>query len=453
MTLQSALRLAAAIALWACAGAAHADKVDDFVKAQMARQHIPGVTLAVIRNGKVVKSQGYGAANLELGVPAAPDSVFKIGSLSKQFIAAGIMVLNQDGKLGLDDPVSKYLTDAPPTWRAITIRHLLTHTAGLGDEAPGFDYLKAQSDINVIRTAYPVPLAYETGKNYRYSNLGYFILAEIIARASGEPWPKFIRDHVFTPAGMSVSRETNNEELIAHRAAGYDWVTSAEAYRNTGYIAALRPSGAFLSSLQDLIKWDAALRAGKVLSAPSQAMMQTPVKLVDGSTRPYGFGWQIASVNGHRQIWHSGTLPGFRAHMSRYVDDGVSVIVLTNASAAQPERIAKGVAAEYIPGLIAHRASIAVPTALLDSYAGRYQLSGGRVLELRRGPNGLQMTLSVGFLTMDSGDLLAESETRFFPAEDPGAGTYTFSKDAQGRLQFVIENADGRKAAPSPRLP
>src|SRR5262245_56162594 len=137
-----------------------ADKVDDYVKAEMQRQHVPGVSLVVIKDGKILKAQGYGLANVELNVPATPETVYKIGSVSKQFIASGIMLLVKEGKISLNDNVSKYLDGTPDSWKAITISHLLTHTSGIVREAPGFDAFKVQDDLDVIKTAYPLALRF-----------------------------------------------------------------------------------------------------------------------------------------------------------------------------------------------------------------------------------------------------------------------------------------------------
>ena len=162
--------------------AARQDKTDEFITAQPREQNIPGLALAIVKNGKVIKAEGYGYADLERKIPIAPVTVLKIASVSKQFIATGIMLLVQDGKLSVSDPVSKHITDAPAAWKGITIRHLLTHTAGLVREAPGVDISRFQPDIDVIRNAYDAPLHFAAGEKYQYSNVGYFILGEIIRR-------------------------------------------------------------------------------------------------------------------------------------------------------------------------------------------------------------------------------------------------------------------------------
>jgi CubicO group peptidase (beta-lactamase class C family) len=314
----------------------------------MARVHIPGVALAVVRGGKVIKAQGYGVADLEHEVPVTPETVFKIGSVSKQFLATGIMLLAQDGRLTVDDPVAKHLTATPASWGGITLRHFLTHTSGVLREGPAFDPGKLLADSIVIQSAFARPLEFPTGSKYQYCNVCYFTLADVIARVSGKPWPDFLSERVFRPLGMMATRTTTTTDLVPRRARGYAWTENT--YVNAPDLLALRPSGAFLSTVLDLAKWDAALYESRVLSKASRDMMWTPVRLTGGASQTfgYGFGWQLDSVDGHWRVHHGGSLPGFRAEMARFPNDSLTVIVLTNADGAQPEAIAKAVARAYL---------------------------------------------------------------------------------------------------------
>jgi CubicO group peptidase (beta-lactamase class C family) len=257
-----------------------ADKVDDFVKAAMQRQHVPGVSIVVIKDQKIVKSEGYGLANVELNVPATADTVYKIGSVSKQFIASGIMLLVKEGRINLEDNVSKYLEGTPDSWKTITIRHLLTHTSGIVREAPGFDPFKVQNDVDVIKTAYALPLRFSPGEKWEYCNVGYFTLAEIIHKVTGQPWGDFLRDRLFAPLEMKSTRTTTITDLVANRANGYVW--GKGKFENAPNYFALRPSGAFLSTVTDLAKWEAALATHKLLDQSSLDQMWTPVKLNNG---------------------------------------------------------------------------------------------------------------------------------------------------------------------------
>jgi D-alanyl-D-alanine carboxypeptidase len=327
---------------------ARSDEIDDYVNAEIRTRHIPGVSIAVIKEGKVVKAQGYGLANVELNVPASAETVYKIGSVSKQFLAAGIMLLVQDGKIKVDDKLSTFLQEAPDAWKDITIRHLLTHTSGLSREAPGFASLKVQSDGDLIKTAYDDKLGFAPGEKWRYCNLGYFALAEIVRKVSGKPWGEFMRERVFAPLGMDSTRVTTVRDIVPNRADGYYWRGHLE---NDEVMLAVRPSGAFLSSVLDLAKWDAALYGSTVLSQASLKEMWTPVTLNDGKQHPYGYGWELSSTAGHRVVRHGGTLTGFRASYLRLVDDKVSIIVLANGATAQPGVIAIKVAKHYVPEL------------------------------------------------------------------------------------------------------
>ena len=322
------------------------DTMDRFVTGEMARKHIPGVSIAVVRGGKLIRADGYGVADLEHGVPVTPQTVFKIGSVSKQFLATGIMLLAQDGRLSVDDPVAKYYAGAPESWNGITLRHFLTHTSGVTREGPAFDPLKMQPDSVVIRSAFAKPLEFPTGSKYQYCNVCYFTLAEIIARVSGKPWDDFVAERVFRPTGMAASRTTTTTQLVPHRARGYTWRDTA--YVNAPEYLALRPSGAFLSTVLDLAKWDAALYDDRVLTKASRATMWTPVRLTGGGTYGYGFAWELDSLDGHWQVHHGGSLPGFRAEMARFPNDSLTVIVLTNADGARPDEIARGVARIYL---------------------------------------------------------------------------------------------------------
>jgi CubicO group peptidase (beta-lactamase class C family) len=251
----------------------------------------------------------------------------------------------------VDDKISQYLDGTPETWKDITIRHFLTHTSGVVREGPGFDPFKVQPDFDVIKTAYSLPLRFTTGEKYEYCNVGYFSLAEIIRRVSGKGWDEFLNERVFAPLGMSATRTTTTKEIVANRADGYAW--DKDKLQNATEYFALRPSGAFLSTVLDLAKWDAALYTDKFLKPATREQMWTPVRLNSGATYAYGFGWELSPLGNHKQVNHGGSLPGFRAQFARFVDDKLSIIVLTNADNAQPQTISKGIAALYFPDLAA----------------------------------------------------------------------------------------------------
>lgn len=393
---------------------ARADAIDDYVASQMRKQHIAGLSLAVIKDGKPVKLKGYGSANLELDVPVTADTVFKIGSVSKQFIASGIMLLVDDGKVSLDDKISKYLESPPATWSDITVRHVLSHTSGLLRESPGFAAFKIQSDADVIKSAYGEPLRFRPGEKFEYCNLGYFILGEIIRKASGKEWPAFMDERVFKPLQMTATRTTDTEAIVPNRANGYAFKNGKR--ENAVPFLALRPSGAFLSTAVDMAKWNAALDAGRILSRKTLDLMWTPVKLNNGEATPYGLGWYLDPVAGHRRVRHGGSMTGFRAEFARLVDDGLSIIVLTNAEAAMPDIIATGIASQFAPDLIEKRETVHVEPQVLDGHVGRYATGSSGLVNVTRDGAGLLLVFTGNGVEMSLAPL---SPTRFFWTDSP----------------------------------
>jgi D-alanyl-D-alanine carboxypeptidase len=334
----------------------HAQDIDDVVKRWMETQHVPAVSVAVVKDGAVMKAQGYGLADVEHRVAAGVETVFKIGSVSKQFVAAGIMLLVQDGRLALDDNLRKHLPGTPPSWDAITIRHLLTHTAGLAREAPGFDVQKLQPDMDVIASAYPVALRYAPGERHEYSNLGYFVLAEVMQRVSGKPWAAVLHERIFAPLGMTKTRVTTLAEIIPNRAHGYAWRDGK--LQNEDDWPAVRPSGAFISTVSDLAKWETSLLGVRILGDTTKKEMWTRVRLSDGRTAPYGFGWQLddwpsnaPAPTGIPMVRHGGSMNGFRAGYVRWPTHRLAVIVLTNLTNAPYEGLTANIAIRYVPEL------------------------------------------------------------------------------------------------------
>lgn len=429
----------ALVLLLAATVAARADKIDDFVKAEMQKQRIPGLSLAVVKDGKIVKAEGYGLANVELNVPATAETVYKIGSVSKQFIAAGILLLVQENKINLDDKISKFLEGTPETWKEITVRQLLTHTSGLVREAPGFDPFKTQTDADVIKTAYPLPLGFAPGERSVYSNIGYFTLAEIVRKVSGKPWEDYLSERLFTPLSMNSTRTTSLTEIVQNRADGYVW--TADKLQNASVLFALRPSGAFLSSVLDLAKWDAALYTDKILNQSLRDQMWLPVKLNNGTTHPYGFGWYLDAVSGHKLARHGGTLPGFRAEFARFSGDKLSIIVLANGDNANLGPIALSIADRYIPGLIPKRTAAKVDPKILDAYAGQYQPNPSTIFTITR--EGDKLIMQQGS-NAQKRELLPETETNFFTTENPRL-TFGFVKDETGQVTHLVIKEEGRE--------
>ena len=334
--------VAASVALTA---GAQPDATDEFIRGQMKQQRIPGLALAIAKEGRSIKSAGYGLANLASNAPVLPETVFKIASVSKPFIAAGVLVLAQDGRLRLDDPVSKHLDGTPPSWSAITIRHLLSHTSGLAREGPAFDPSKVQPDAQVIRSAFREPLRFAPGERYEYGNLNYFMLADIIRKVSGRPWPELIEERIFKPAGMLSTYPTNTSVKVPNLAVGY---VDNDNPRPAPEWKALRPSGAFLSTVQDLLKWDASLDTDRILTAATRREMWTRATIRNGDSAPYGLGWFVSTVNGRTRVQHTGGMPGARSGFVRYLEDRLTIIVLMNLDDVDIDTILNGLAALHL---------------------------------------------------------------------------------------------------------
>lgn len=333
---------------------ARADQVDDYITAQMREQHIPGLSLAVIRDGRIVKMQGYGLANVEEQTPATPQTVYHLASLTKQFMGAAIVLLAQDGKLGLDDPISRYLEKTPARWSEITIRQLLTHTSGIKD------YLNEMQSVTcngtnpaeIISHLGEMPLNFAPGTAYAYSNTGYLVLDLIVQKVASETYDQFLGERIFRPLGMTETRRNSLSEIIPYRASGYVWTDGK--LRNSPFVEpTLYDNGddGLVSSVVDLARWDAALDTDNLLKADSQKQMYAPVSFPDGSNSGYGLGWSLGTVNGHRLVYHSGGRPDTSTFIARFLDDHLTIIVLTNKSGAGPSRIARHLAGLYNPAL------------------------------------------------------------------------------------------------------
>ena len=328
-------------------------KVDQWVEAARRARQIPGLSIAVVRNGKVVHARGYGLANVELQVPATAATVYQSGSVGKQFTATLIMMLVEEGKVGLDESVRKYLPNAPETWQGITVRRLLTHTSGLGDYPDSMDYHRDYTMADLLAMVYRSPLEFPTGTKWRYSNLAYLTLGELIRTVSGQFYGDLLAERIFRPLGMGT-RIISEPDIVPNRAAGYRLVQGA--LKNQDWVSPTlntTADGALYLTVLDLAKWDLALHTERLLKRSSLDQMWTPVKLADGSTHGYGFGWSIGAVNGHRIVEHGGSWQGFLAHIARYPDDQLAVAVLTNLNSPQTKQgeIAHHVAAMYLPAL------------------------------------------------------------------------------------------------------
>ena len=342
------------LAVWAQTGDIDS-RVDSFVQDSIRQQRIPGLALAVMRDGQIIKAQGYGLSNIELNVPVSPQTVFQSGSVGKQFTAMGIMMLVKEGKVGLDDKVAKYFPGAPDSWNKFTVRNLLTHTSGIKDYTDkNFDYRRDYTEEDLLKILQKLPFDFAPGDKWSYSNSGYMLLGILIHKVTGKFYGDFLQERIFSPLGMTTTRIISEQDIVPNRAAGYRLVKGV--IKNQEWVSPslnTTADGALYFTVLDLAKWDAALYTEKLIKRSSLDEMWTPVKLNDGKPYPYGFGWRVTEMNSHRLIEHGGSWQGFTTGISRYVGDKLTVVALCNLDSrhARPEEIIHGVAGLYVPAL------------------------------------------------------------------------------------------------------
>jgi CubicO group peptidase (beta-lactamase class C family) len=409
------------------------DRVNDFVNAYLKRKQIPGCAVMVRRDGNVALLRGYGIANLEHKVRVTPQTVFQSGSMGKQFTAMAVMILIEEKKLDLDDPVSKYL-DVPEGWAAIRVRHLLTHTSGLGDYPESFSLQRDYTEEDLLNMIKTQPLGFAPREKWSYSNMGYVTLGILIHKVSGQFWGDYLQQHVFEPLAMKHTGAISEADIISNRAAGY--VLKNGELKNQSWVS---PSvndtadGSLYFTVEDLAKWDEALETRKLVSRASYEQMWTPVRLNDGTTARYGFGWRISkNYSGHRLLEHGGAWQGFASYIARYPDDRLSVAVLCNRAGASASYIAKRIAGFYAPALAPRvHTPIKLGPATLSSYAGDYRLEDRFTIKVSVACNRLE-TKWLG----EKIGLIPESETDFF--EEDSDRTFRFVKDATGKVTSLI---------------
>ncbi len=327
---------------------ARADRVDDYIKTEMAQHQIPGLALTIIQNGKTTKSAAYGTANLELNVPVKLETVFEIGSITKQFTAAGILLLAQEGKLSVDDKLNQHLINAPDSWTNVTLRHLLTHTSGIKSYTglDGFQLTKHLTQEQFLKTIGAQPLEFQPGDSWKYSNTGFSLLGYVIENVSGKHYWDFMNERIFKPLGMTSTTDRLPGRILPNRADGYEQTNHVLINRDYD-LTDVFSAGAIASTLGDLAKWNALLDREDVLNAATKEKMWTAAKLNDGKPTKYGFGWFLDSVEGHKNIGHGGSTSGFSASLQRFPDDKLAVIILTNTDEQIATALAKKIATFY----------------------------------------------------------------------------------------------------------
>jgi CubicO group peptidase (beta-lactamase class C family) len=403
-------------------------------------------SVLVAKGGEILLSKGYGSADLEWSIPNTPDTKFRLGSVTKQFTAACILILQERGKLQVHDPVKKYFSNAPAAWDKVTIYHLLTHTSGIPSFTSFEDYprwqLEATTPEKLIARFRDKPLEFEPGAKWNYSNSGYVLLGYLIEKISGQAYSQFLQQNIFTPLGMKDSGYDSNSRIIMHRASGYSM--SEHGIVNTGYIDMTVPfsAGGLYSTIEDLLRWERGLFGGKVLSAASLTAMTTPFK------DNYGFGLFIRTTNNHKEIEHAGGIEGFNTHVSYWPEDQLTVAVLGNLNGSAPDEISSKLAATMHDEkvvLSSERKEIKVSPDVLRQYVGEYQLAPNAVITMTLNGDQLETQLT----GQPKFPVFPEAENRFFLKVVDAQ--LEFVKDASGKVTRMILHQGGQDA-PAPKI-
>ena len=412
---------------------------------QLVQSYVPGGTfmgaVLIARGDEVVLSKGYGSANLEWNVPNTASTKFRLGSLTKQFTAASILLLEERGKLKVDDPVKKYLPDAPAAWDRITVFHLLTHTSGIPNFTSFPDYGSLEpfptTAEQLVARFRDKPLDFQPSEKWSYSNSGYVLLGYLIERISGGSYETFVQQNLFTPLGMKDSGYDSNAAVIRNRAAGY--TRGPGGLANTGFVHMSIPfsAGALYSTTDDLLRWERGLFGGKVLPDASLTKMTTAFK------SDYAFGLNVRVVNGHTVISHSGGIEGFNTYLAYYPENKLTVIVLSNVNGSAPDEMGPKLGAIVLGDavrLTSERKEIVVAGPILAQYTGTYTLAPGfdLVITLEGGQLMGQVT-GQGKLP-----LFAESETSFFLKVVDAQ--IDFARDSAGTVTALTLHQGGRDA-------
>ena len=320
-------------------------QIDSLAEATLREGPVAGLTIGVKRGGDLLMVKGYGYADIENSVPMTAETVYRIGSLTKQFTAAAVMQLVEAGLIGLDDPMTRYLPNYPTQGHEVSIRHLLTHTSGIKSYTSIGDafWLKAAlldlSHTEMLELFQDEPFDFAPGEGYSYNNSGYYLLGMIIEEVSGESYDGYLGTHFFGPLGLSRSSYCHEAQIIRGRAEGYeqgpDWLL------NDGSISMNTPgaAGALCSTVPDLLSWTTALRSGRVVTEASYQAMATSGLLDDGSATGYGFALGVTPLGEHSRVAHTGGINGFSTVMAHYPESGLDIVVLSNTGSGAPGQV------------------------------------------------------------------------------------------------------------------
>jgi CubicO group peptidase (beta-lactamase class C family)/uncharacterized protein YneR len=411
-----------------------------FLRSRMNKTIVPYVSnkqfmgaVLVARDGEILFSKGYGSADLEWDIPNSAATRFRLGSLTKQFTAAAILLLEERGKLRTEDPIKKHLPEAPGAWDSVTIFHLLTHTAGIPSITDFPEYPRLEpfplTSRQIVMLFRDRPLEFQPGERMQYSNSGYILLGHLVEKVSGESYPDFLQENIFRPLGMKDSGYDSNSEIIPRRARGYS--PSSKGPVNAGFIHMSIPfsAGALYSTTEDLLRWERGLFGGRIVSVESLRKMTTPFR------NGYALGVGVLTARGRTAFVHSGGIEGFSTFLARFHEDKLTVVVLGNLEGDAPSKIASRLAAlahgEKVE-LPSEREAITIAPKTLEQFVGTYQIALKIVMMVR---------LEDGQLTAQvSGEgkapMFAGSETKyFFRAAD---AEIEFCRDDKGTVTSLL---------------
>jgi CubicO group peptidase (beta-lactamase class C family) len=406
----------------------------DAVMAAIFKPGEPGAAIIVRKDGQTIFRKGYGKADLELGVAVEPDMIFRLGSITKQFTAVSILLLAQEGKLGLQDEIAKFLPDYPTRGRRITIEHLLTHTSGIQSYTDMPEWLPLwRKDFTVkelVDLFKDKPMQFEPGSSWAYNNSGYFLLGAIIEKVSGKTYEDFVTERIFKPLGMKGSSYGSTERIIPRRVPGYQ--ADKGGFVNAPYLSMTQPyaAGSLLSTVDDLAIWSDAVFAGKVVRKEWLDKAFTPYKLTNGQSAGYGYGWFVGDFAGHRSIEHGGGINGFTSYEMTFPEDRIFLAILTNSAieGRGPEPRAVKIAWLALGLAEPERKTYALAARDLDVFVGVYANERKREYYVSREGDKLFAQQQGG--TKD--ELYPASATEFFLKDNPVR--LTFVKDAGGRV-------------------
>jgi len=419
-----ALALVLACLVGLCSAQASGARAQQLMRAYADDGWFMGSVL-IAQNGKVVLSKGYGWADAEWSIPNSPSTRFAIASITKEFTAASILLLEERGKLKTDDLVKKYLPEAPASWDKITIYNLLTHTSGIPDA--GVEYESGPPEKMLFHDK---PLEFQPGEKWSYSNQGYVVLGYVLESLSGQTYEDFVHDNIFKPLGMNDSGMDSNFTVIPRRASGYspgeNGIDNAERIYHSAFAA-----GGIYSTTEDMLRWEEGLFGGKLLTPVSLHKMTTPFK------SDWACGLYVKHVNGHLKAEQSGGALGFNADVAYYPEEKLAVIVLGNLNTAAILKMTAALAdvMHGDPISVSIPKAIALPREILARYVGTYTFSDGDFV----------VTLHGDHLIADYGSkyrLFPESETKFFIKW--WDMNFEFSKNEKGEFTTVTQQFDGK---------